>query len=308
MFFSLCSSRLFTAAGNRRPKWPCRDIIRLWCWMLPFELLLLFMPSHGFHDLLTPLAAWGSIWMLFILLRRLWGYHRAHGMASLMLIVMPFSAFGYLPWLQWRLCFLPLALTSMFLYHRNIKMIFRLLLLATISTSVYADTTQTWSGKADITFDGTSTLHDWGGKVSAKPFITQAVLDDAGKPTRLSGEVTVEAAKMDTAEAKRDENMRKAMKVTDHPLISAKIDVPADKIAADGKTPTKLPMTLTLLGKPQQITGTISNWKLNGGKATFDLEFPVSMKASGISVPTVLLFIKVGDSIKVRASVTLTKN
>jgi polyisoprenoid-binding protein YceI len=183
-----------------------------------------------------------------------------------------------------------------------------LLFLSLLLHSAFAETTQTWSGKADITFDGTSTLHDWGGKVSAKPFITQAILDDAGKPTRLSAEVTVEAAKMDTAEAKRDENMRKAMKVTDHPLISAKIDVPADKIAADGKTPTKLPMTLTLLGKPQQITGTISNWKLNGGKATFDLEFPVSMKASGISVPTVLLFIKVGDGIKVRASVTLTKN
>jgi len=65
---------------------------------------------------------------------------------------------------------------------------------------------------------------------------------------------------------------------------------------------------LNLLGTPQNVTGTISNWKLSGNKATFDLEFPVSMKASGISVPTVLLFIKVGDGIKVRASVTLTKN
>jgi hypothetical protein len=113
---------------------------------------------------------------------------------------------------------------------------------------------------------------------------------------------------MDTDEAKRDENMRKAMKVTDYPLIRASIDVSADKIAADGKTPTKLPMTLTLLGKPQQVLATITNWKLTGSKATFDLDFPVSMKASGISVPTVLLFIKVGDSIKVHASVTLTQN
>jgi polyisoprenoid-binding protein YceI len=185
---------------------------------------------------------------------------------------------------------------------------FTLLVLFGLACSAFAETIQSWSGKADITFDGTSTLHAWGGKVSAKPYATEVTLDDAGKPVRIKAEVTVEAVKMDTDEAKRDENMRKAMKVTDYPLISASIDVAADKIAADGKTPTKLPMTLTLLGKPQQVLATITNWKLIGGKATFDLDFPISMKASGISVPTVLLFIKVGDSIKVHASVTLTQN
>jgi hypothetical protein len=66
-------------------------------------------------------------------------------------------------------------------------------------------------------------------------------------------------------------------------------------------------LALTLLGKPQNITGTISNWQLKGGKASFDLEFPVSMKASGISVPSVLFIIRVGDAITVRAHVTLTQ-
>ena len=183
-----------------------------------------------------------------------------------------------------------------------------LLVLLGLACSAFSETTQGWSGEADITFDGTSTLHAWGGKVSAKPYATEVTLDAAGKPVRIKAEVTVEAVKMDTDEVKRDENMRKAMKVTDYPLIRASIDVAADKIAADGKTPTQLPMTLTLLGKPQQVLATITNWKLTGGKATFDLDFPVSMKASGISVPTVLLFIKVGDSIKVHASVTLTQN
>ncbi len=183
-----------------------------------------------------------------------------------------------------------------------------LLVLLGLACSAFAETTQGWSGEADITFDGTSTLHAWGGKVSAKPYATEVTLDDAGKPVRIKADVTVEAVKMDTDEAKRDENMRKAMKVTDYPLIRASIDAAADKIAADGKTPAKLPMTLTLLGKPQQVLANITNWKLTGGKATFDLDFPVSMKASGISVPTVLLFIKVGDSIKVHASVTLTQN
>ncbi len=174
------------------------------------------------------------------------------------------------------------------------------LLLATLAQA------ETWNGKAVISFDGTSTLHDWGGKVNAQPFKADVTMN-GDKPQRIVSTVTVKAAEMDTEEAKRDENMRKAMKVTDHPLIVGKIDAKFTEVAAAGM-PTKLPIELNLLGTPQNVTGTISNWKLSGNKATFDLEFPVSMKASGISVPTVLLFIKVGDGIKVRASVTLTKN
>lgn len=168
--------------------------------------------------------------------------------------------------------------------------------------------TETWSGSAEITFSGTSTLHDWAGNVAAKPFTTTVSVDDAGNPKRVQATVTVDAAKMDTAEPKRDENMRKAMKAVDHPLITASIDVPADKIAADLKTPAKLPMTLTLLGKPQQITGTISKYRRRGGVVTFDLDFTVSMKASGISVPPVLIFIRVGDGVNVHASVTLKQS
>lgn len=174
------------------------------------------------------------------------------------------------------------------------------LLLATLAHS------ETWNGQATISFDGTSTLHDWGGKVNVQPFKADVTMN-GDKPQRIVSTVSVKAAEMDTEEAKRDENMRKAMKVTEHPLIVGKIDAKFSEVAAAG-TPTKLPIELNLLGKPQNVTGTISNWKLSGNKATFDLEFPVSMKASGISVPTVLLFIKVGDGIQVRASVTLTKN
>lgn len=180
------------------------------------------------------------------------------------------------------------------------------LLLTALFLSAAALHAETWSGKADITFDGTSTLHAWGGKVRAEPFKADVAMA-AGKPRSVKAEVIVKASDMDTAESKRDANMRKAMKVTNHPLITGKIDAKFSEIAADG-TPTALPVKLNLLGKPQKVTGTISNWKLKGKTATFDLDFPVSMKASGISVPTVLLFIKVGDGVQVHASVILTRN
>ena len=164
---------------------------------------------------------------------------------------------------------------------------------------------EVWQGSSVITFSGTSTLHDWEGKVSAKSFETRVSEDASGKPTRIQAEVVVDATQMDTAEPKRDENMRKAMKVTDYPLIRGSINAPVNAVAADGVTPTKLPLKLTLLGKTQDVEGTVTNWKRTNDKASFDLDFELSMKESGISVPSVLFFIRVGDAVKVHATVTL---
>jgi len=180
--------------------------------------------------------------------------------------------------------------------------------LACLGDSALADTTSTWEGKADITFSGTSTLHDWSGTVSADPFSTTVVMDEAGQPQAISAKVAVKAAGMDTAEPKRDENMHKAMHVDEHPLLSAKFDAPYSELAPkEGNAPQKLPFTLTLLGKEQKVEGVISNWKQTGDKVQFDVDLPVSLKASGIKVPSVMLVVRVGDTVKVRVSVTLTK-
>lgn len=188
-------------------------------------------------------------------------------------------------------------------------MFLRLLLLPLLLgiQAIKADTPTQWSGVSEITFSGTSTLHDWAGKVSAEPFVTNVILDDAGQLKQVKAKVSVKADDMDTAEPKRDDNMKKAMKVTSYPLIEAVMDAQVTQITADGKTPTKLPLTLTLLGKNQSINASINNWKLVGKKATFDLDFDVSMKASGISVPAVLFIIRVGDTVKVHAAVTLSQ-
>jgi hypothetical protein len=164
---------------------------------------------------------------------------------------------------------------------------------------------ETWNGRAELKFEGTSTLHDWGGKVTPQPFKADVTLH-GDKSLRVVSTVTIKAVEMDTQEPKRDENMRKAMKVADYPLIIGKIDAKFSEISAAG-TPSRLPLTLILLGMPQNIIAKISNWQLKDGRATFDMEFPVSMKASGISVPAVLFFIRVGDAVTVRAHVTLSK-
>ena len=173
--------------------------------------------------------------------------------------------------------------------------------------SALADTSQ-WSGTSQISFDGTSTLHDWGGKVEAKPFVCKVTTDAAGNPTEVEATVKVEVAKMDTAEAKRDENMRKAMQAVEHPLITGVIDTPFTAIRQGDAEPATLPLKLTMLDKTQTVTGRISNWKKQGDKASFELDFDLSLKKSDIKVPSVLLFIRVGDTIKVHSTVSLKRN
>jgi hypothetical protein len=170
-----------------------------------------------------------------------------------------------------------------------------------------SEPTTTWSGTARIAFSGTSTLHDWSGTVRAKPFDLKVRSSADGRPRHLSARVTAAAGEMDTADARRDANLRRCMQVTEHPLIEAVIDTPVERVAADGKTPTQLPFTLNLLGRPHSVVGSIRDWRQSGNKAAFDVDFEVSLKAAGIEVPSVLWLIRVGDTIRLTASVQLTR-
>jgi hypothetical protein len=62
-----------------------------------------------------------------------------------------------------------------------------------------------------------------------------------------------------------------------------------------------------LLGKEHEVDAAIDNWVLKGNTATFDLDFELSLKKCGIEVPSVLLVIRVGDTIKVHATVKLVR-
>ncbi len=64
---------------------------------------------------------------------------------------------------------------------------------------------------------------------------------------------------MDTDNDKRDATMQKSMKVADYPFIEGKFQgVSFASIMPDGKTPSKLPFSLTLLGKKQDVAATVS--------------------------------------------------
>ncbi|HEY2573025.1 MAG TPA: YceI family protein [Verrucomicrobiaceae bacterium] len=169
------------------------------------------------------------------------------------------------------------------------------------------DTATSWKGSSVIEFSGTSTLHNWSGKVPAEPFAATVLMGENDRPQKLKASVEVKAAKMDTGEAKRDENMRKDMKVKSYPLIEGTINTSFDKVMPDGGAPAKLPFTLSILGKPQPVEARISHWRLKGDVATFEIDFELSLAKCGIHVPAVLLVISVGDVIKLHAPVRLVR-
>ena len=165
-----------------------------------------------------------------------------------------------------------------------------------------------WRGGSEIVFVGTSTLHSWSGQVKAEPFTAVVTMNDAGQPKQLDAKVQVKVAGMDTAEPDRDVNMRKAMDAPDFPLITATLSAPFTQIMAPAaKQPATLPFVLDLRGKKHQVTGRISQWKATDQQASFDLDFELSLKDCGITVPSVLLVIRVGDTIKLHASVKLQR-
>ncbi len=171
-----------------------------------------------------------------------------------------------------------------------------------------AGTLTQWRGASDIRFEGTSTLHDWSGTVSAEPFTATVTMDDEGHPAALKSQVTVKAVRMDTREPDRDKKMRASMKAADFPLITGTMDTTFDKVMRPGgKTPSRLPFKLRLLGRDHQVDAAISNWSLKERTASFDLDFNLSLKACGITVPSVLLVIRVGDTIKIHANVKLVR-
>jgi hypothetical protein len=164
---------------------------------------------------------------------------------------------------------------------------------------------ETWRGEAIATFEGTSTLHDWSGKVPLKPFQATVEMADAKSPL-IDATLEAAVAEMDTEDEGRDENLRKAMRAEEHPKVMGRVSARIPREVVQGAS-GKVPIVLTLLGKETVIEGTIENWRDSGKQVTFDCGFGVSLKASGIEIPPFLFFIRVGDEIRVRVRVALTR-
>jgi len=165
-------------------------------------------------------------------------------------------------------------------------------------------------GTCETRFLGSSTLHDFKGTGSCRPFSARLVRDAAGKSVLPSVAVEVPVAGMKTGNDSRDGKMREMFQSDRFPAILATArDIDIDGLrervrkGREGKTP--LEIVLAIRGVERKLQATVGGLKEEGSRVSFDIEFPVSLNDFGLKPPSVLGIIRVADKVVVGGTFAL---
>ena len=166
-------------------------------------------------------------------------------------------------------------------------------------------------GACDVAFLATATLHDVSGSARCLPFAAVLARDSAGRQIIPTVEVEVPVASMDTRNKSRDGKMREMFLSERFPRIHAAAhDVDVERLRAEiGKGPggnASIDLLLRIRDVERKVRATASNLKESGERVSFDLEFPVSLKEFGLTPPSVLGIVRVGDKVSVKTTFALT--
>ena len=153
-------------------------------------------------------------------------------------------------------------------------------------------------GTVTVRFAASSTLHGFAGTAGPAGFRLEP---SPGGSWRAVVEVPVAA--LTTDNSWRDKNMRVTLKADAHPSIHATFTaVVPDTVRTSGS----LPFRLSIGGVERELTAEVSSWQQAAEKVEFDAVFLVSLSAFGLEAPGAL-FMRVDDSVKVTAHVTLVR-
>ncbi|MFA5516310.1 MAG: YceI family protein [Desulfuromonadales bacterium] len=156
-----------------------------------------------------------------------------------------------------------------------------------------------YQGNCSVTFQGSSTLHDFNGAGSCQPFVVGEI-DGVLKIPAIS----VPVAGLDTDNARRDKKMRAMFDGENFPLITG-IGGPVD-LASLANGAGSLALTLQIRGIDRAVTATVDNVVKTDGTITADLAFPVSLANYRLEPPSVLGIISVDDQVNVALNIALT--
>ena len=159
-----------------------------------------------------------------------------------------------------------------------------------------------WTGTAEITFEGTSTLHDFSGQAPVAPFPVSVVQE--GNFATLGATVAVAVAQMDTRDAKRDENLRRMFAAERYPLVVGTVPPIQIDLASP---PASIPIQIAIRDRTRTIPAALSNWQPADGRYRFELTLNLSLQDFGLKPPVLLGLIRVGDAVVVRARATLAR-
>jgi hypothetical protein len=155
-----------------------------------------------------------------------------------------------------------------------------------------------WPAEAVIRFSATSTLHDFGGTLPAQPF--QLILSN----NTWTAEADVRAGLMATAETKRDRNMHAMIDTNSYPVLHGTVST----APIPGPAGTNAVLSLKIRSQETALPVRVTHWLETDSDIQFHAAWDVSLKQYGLKPPSVLGFIRVGDTVRLEADVTVHKN
>lgn len=177
-----------------------------------------------------------------------------------------------------------------------------LLTLVLIFSSPLTVLATDYRGNCSISFQGSSTLHDFHGKTRCQPFTIKnvdGIIDMSG--------LTVAIADMDTDNSARDKKMREMFEEKTFPIITGSAGTIALKDLRTGQknSPRKLTFNLKIRDIVKPVTATVRNFVETDSRLTADIAFTLSLAEYRLQPPSVLGMIKVDDKVAVTASFVL---
>jgi polyisoprenoid-binding protein YceI len=171
------------------------------------------------------------------------------------------------------------------------------LLAMLLTAAAQSPAPQRWPATAVIRFDGTSTLHDFGGTIAAQPFVLTVVSNT------WSATADVLAAQMDTASEGRDRNLHKMLDTNSHPRLRGSVSNAPVPLAG----PTNATLRFQIRNQEHDLPVRVENWTETAERVQFHAAWEVSLKQYGLKPPSVLGVIRVGDKVRVEADVVADK-
>jgi hypothetical protein len=165
-------------------------------------------------------------------------------------------------------------------------------------------------GTCILRFVGISTLHDFAGTIRCQPFSADLVRTADGGTSIPGVEVHVLVEEMDTGNNTRDGQMREMFQSDRFPRIhgtvkAIDVDGIRREIGKEGGGKAFFDLTLGIRDVERTIHAAATNFREEGSRVDFDVEFPVSLKDFGLKAPSFLGIFRVRDKVAVTGNVRL---
>ena len=165
-------------------------------------------------------------------------------------------------------------------------------------------------GTCSLRFVGISTLHDFTGTARCLPFSADLVRSPDGGTRIPRVAVDVPVREMDTGNGTRDGQMREMFESDRYPAIHGTVrDIDVDgirrKIGKAGGGTAFFDLTLGIRDVERTIHAAVTNFREEGSRVGFDVEFPVSLADYGLKAPSFLGLFRVRDKVTVTGNVRL---